>query len=58
MMSNTTLIPKMDISNIRLLNLLINRTVHTSTNHTHTQIQKAAILATSNIIRKLTELHE
>ena len=58
---STALILKMDISNIQLLNLLINRTVHTSTNkqtNKHTQIQKAAILATSNIIRKFTKLYE
>jgi len=63
MMSNTTLVFKMDISNIKLLNLLINRKVHISTHkhkqtYTHTQIQKAAILATSNNIRKLTKLYE
>jgi hypothetical protein len=59
MMSNTTLILKMDISDIKLLNLLIYRTQYTlPQTNTNTQIQKAAISVKSNIIRKFTELYE
>jgi hypothetical protein len=60
-MSNTGSILNMDISNIKDLSLLVNRTVHTSTNrhiHTHILIQKAAILATSNITRKFPKMDE